>query len=160
MMIKLIKPQDIAHWQITNDDVMGGMSKGNMVFEHDHGVFSGHISLEHNGGFSAVYRQVDQASSDSDHIEIDIQGDGQSYQLRAIVHQDGFRLAYKHDFDTIVGQRQKINCCLADFKASFRGRNINNAPTLKASAIREIGFLINPKKAGDFALAVFSVEFK
>jgi hypothetical protein len=92
-------------------------------------------------------------------VTIDIQGDGQTYQLRMVVQLDGYRLAYKHSFNTVVGQREKLTFTLADFQASFRGRNISNAPLLKSEDIREVGFLVAKKVAGKFSLSVFSLLF-
>ena len=43
-----------AGWQIVNDEVMGGVSAGEFRLAKGVAVFSGHISLENNGGFASV----------------------------------------------------------------------------------------------------------
>jgi hypothetical protein len=48
---------------------------------------------------------------------------------------------------------------LSDFVATFRGRNIPNAPELTPDKIREIGFLMTKKKAGPFSIAIYQVNF-
>jgi hypothetical protein len=92
-------------------------------------------------------------------VTIDVQGDGQSYQLRLVVYVNGYRLAYKHDFDTKAGERQKLSFNLRDFKASFRGRIINNAPSLASQHIKETGFLMTKKRPGKFNLSLFNIVF-
>lgn len=159
MIIDVNTAQQVEQWKITNDGVMGGRSKGQLIFEKDHGVFTGNISLDNNGGFSSVFRNLDPLPSGYDLVTIDVQGDGQSYQLRLIVYLNGYRLAYKNDFDTKAGQRQKLLFTLSDFKASFRGRIINNAPSLTSQNIKETGFLMTKKRPGKFNLAVFSIKF-
>jgi hypothetical protein len=159
MVIDIKTAEQVEQWRITNDGVMGGRSKGQLVFEKDHGVFTGTISLDNNGGFSSVFRYLDQLPSGYDLVTIDVQGDGQSYQLRLVVYVNGYRLAYKHDFDTKAGKRQKLSFNLSDFKASFRGRTINNAPSLASQHIKETGFLMTKKRPGKFNLSLFNIVF-
>ncbi|MEW6998728.1 CIA30 family protein [Colwelliaceae bacterium BS250] len=160
VMIDFRRPKEVDNWRVTNDGVMGGKSLGYMLFKEDHGVFTGDISLDNNGGFSSVYRSIEQLTSDIDAITLDIQGDGLTYQLRTVVNIDGYRLTYKHEFNTTAGQRQRLQFSLADFQATFRGRLISNAPTLKAEDIVEAGFLMTNKVAGKFYLSVYSITFK
>jgi len=159
MIIDVKTAQQVKRWRITNDGVMGGRSKGQLIFEKDHGVFTGNISLDNNGGFSSVFRYLEQPPSGYELVTIDVQGDGQSYQLRLIVYLNGYRLAFKHDFETIAAQRQKLTFTLSDFKASFRGRIINNAPSMSSQDLKEIGFLMTKKRPGKFNLGVFTIEF-
>jgi hypothetical protein len=151
--------QEEGLWRVTNDGVMGGLSNGEMIFEKDHGIFSGDISLDNNGGFSSVFRAVGGLPESFDKVVIDAEGDGQAYQLRLVVYINGYRLAYKHDFQTVSNKREKLIFTLSDFKASFRGRIITNAPLLKSEDIREVGFLMTKKAAGKFSLSVFELFF-
>jgi hypothetical protein len=93
-------------------------------------------------------------------VTIDIEGDGLTYQLRMIVNFDGYRMAYKQSFDTVAGQKTQLSFTLADFQASFRGRNIPNAPILQSEEIREVGFLVTSKVGGEFSLVIASMSFK
>jgi hypothetical protein len=159
MMINFIEQQNVNSWRITNDSVMGGESEGRFLVEQGKGTFLGNISLANNGGFSSVFRTIEPISEAVETVTIDILGDGLTYQLRMIVTLDGYRLAYKHNVNTVSGKRQTLSFTLADFQASFRGRIIPNAPILKSKDIREIGFLVTRKSAGEFALSIFSVSF-
>ena len=159
MIIDLTREYESDMWTVTNDSVMGGISKGAITFNNKQGVFSGDISLENNGGFSAVYRPIKPLFKDISKVVIDITGDGQTYQLRLVGKVKEHRLAYKHSFETTTGKRQRITFSLADFVASFRGRTIVNAQVLKPENILETGFLLNKNSAGPFSLGVFSISF-
>ncbi len=46
---------NLSQWQVLNDVVMGGRSQANFgVNNQGFAEFSGHVSLENNGGFSSV----------------------------------------------------------------------------------------------------------
>ncbi|TWX53099.1 CIA30 family protein [Colwellia hornerae] len=151
--------QENGRWRITDDGVMGGLSNGEMIFAQDHGIFTGSISLDNNGGFSSVFRAVDNLPQSYKTLVIDTEGDGQEYQLRLIIYINGYRLAYKHDFTTVANKREKHTFQLADFKATFRGRAIPNAPLLNSADIKEVGFLMTKKVAGQFSLSIFELFF-
>lgn len=157
-IVECSNDQEIKRWQPINDGVMGGLSQGKMVFIDEHCVFTGNISLENNGGFSSVYRAIQPLPKALDMVDIDITGDGAVYQLRMVVYVNGYRLVYKHDFTTSVGVRQRIQFNLSDFKASFRGRIIDDAPILKSENISETGFLLTQKEAKKFSLMLHRIE--
>ncbi|MFT6529473.1 MAG: hypothetical protein ACJAZB_001116 [Psychrosphaera sp.] len=157
--IDFSQAEEIKHWRITNDGVMGGRSLGKIHFENGYSIFSGFISLENNGGFSSTFRSINPLSSHLKTVTINVMGDGLIYQLRMITMLDGYRLSYKHNFTTTYGQRQTIQFLLKDFQASFRGRMIANAPQLASEDIFEIGLLINNKKPETFSLSLFNMQF-
>jgi len=46
---------DISDWRTVDDTVMGGVSDGNFKLnEEGHGLYSGSVSLDNNGGFSSL----------------------------------------------------------------------------------------------------------
>ena len=145
-------------WRITNDGVMGGKSRGEFLLQDNYALFKGDISLDNNGGFSSVFHSIAPLAKALDSVTIDIAGDGLTYQLRMVVNHEGYRLSYKHDFNTQENQRQTLSFSLADFQASFRGRILDNAPTLLSQDIREVGFLVTNKTAGPFELTIFSMQ--
>lgn len=151
-------PKEEMHWRATNDGVMGGLSQGLLLFSGSASIFSGVISTENKGGFSSVYKDIQPLPERLHFIEIDVQGDGLIYQLRLVMYVNGYRLAYKHDFITTLGQRERIKFKLSDFKASFRGRHISGAPKLKSEDIRETGFLLSRQEAGKFSLTLYKLE--
>lgn len=156
--IDFTQTKELAAWRSTNDGVMGGRSLGSLTFKDGSCVFSGNISLENNGGFSSVFKNVDQLSQGLDTISINMIGDGSTYQFRITGYIDGYRLTYKHDFGTTLDKRENVKLSLKGFKASFRGRLIQDAPVLKSEDIREVGFLITRKVSGEFNLQLLGVE--
>ncbi|WP_259367051.1 MULTISPECIES: CIA30 family protein [unclassified Colwellia] len=160
LMINFTEQQSLDRWRITNDGVMGGKSQGQISLQANKAIFSGDISLENNGGFSSVFRPIESLAKALETVTIDIEGDGLTYQLRMMVNLDGYRMAYKQSFDTVAGQQTQLSFTLAHFQASFRGRDIPNAPVLESENIRQVGFLVTRKVAGPFSLVIASVSFK
>ncbi|MGX5174376.1 CIA30 family protein [Aliikangiella sp. IMCC44653] len=158
-IIDFTQSAELARWFVINDEVMGGRSSGQLQSDHQRGIFSGEISLDNNGGFSSVYRKLDQLELEFSQVSIDIEGDGQAYQLRMVTNIEGYRVDYKREFKTQRGKRQSLNFVLDDFKATFRGRLIPNAPVLNSTKVRAVGFLINKNLAGDFALRINQIVF-
>jgi len=158
LMIDFSQQQISDRWRITNDGVMGGKSRGEFLLQSENALFKGDISLDNNGGFSSVFHPIEPLPEALDKVTIDIAGDGLTYQLRMVVNHEGYRLSYKHDFNTVAKQRQTLSFTLADFQASFRGRILDNAPTLLSQDIREIGFLLTNKTAGPFELTIYSLQ--
>lgn len=160
LMIDFTEQKKLDSWRITNDGVMGGKSEGSFLLQENKALFEGDISLDNNGGFSSVFHMIEPLAKELETVTINIIGDGLTYQLRMVVNLDGYRLAYKQSFNTVAGQQVELTFSLADFQASFRGRNIPNAPVLQSENIREVGFLVTRKTAGTFSLAIASMSFK
>lgn len=159
-MIDFMQRGEHLSWNITNDNVMGGISSGQMAYSNDKSVFSGKISLENNGGFSSINRPIQPLNANITHADLEFIGDGRTYQLRAITWKNGVRINYKHDFATQLGERQVVSFSLNEFQAVFRGRLINGAPELVASDIQQIGLLIADKKSGAFKLELLQLRFR
>ncbi len=158
MIVNFNDPQEWRLWRTINDGVMGGKSQGAMQGLSGYGTFSGYISLANNGGFSSVVRKIKPLSPGVEQLSLDVAGDGLTYQLRAIVYINGYRLAYKHNFQTDSVQRQQMIFSLSDFDATFRGRIIPNPPPLLSENIAEIGLLITNKRESHFNLDIFSIS--
>lgn len=140
-------------WQIVDDVVMGGRSDGNFeINEEGHGVFSGTVSLENNGGFSSVRHstRINEVSA-NDKLVIKLKGDGKKYQFR--VKQDSRAYySYIYTFET-SGEWEEVEIPLKEMYPSFRGRKLNS-PNFSHDTIREVIFLIGNKKAQDFKLII------
>ena len=55
VLFDFAEPAAMRGWQIEDDGVMGGVSKGTFTRAPEgHAVFSGKVSLDNNGGFSSV----------------------------------------------------------------------------------------------------------
>lgn len=157
--LTLANQTQINKWRVTDDGVMGGRSRGYLTLKKGYGLFTGEVSLANNGGFTSIFTPINQLSLETKQISIDIEGDGQLYQLRLVAYINGYRLSYNTEIETLKNVRQSITVPFSVFQAGFRGRMIKNAPNLSPEVIREVGFLINKKQAGSFSLAIFKIEF-
>ena len=159
-MIDFTQASEHQNWTVTNDDVMGGISTGELIYLDNMRQFRGELSLENNGGFSSVKRSIESPTHEIDSVELVFVGDGRTYQLRFTTSKDGNRVQYKHDFDTIKGKQFNKAFHFDDFQAVFRGRLLSDAPELKAQDIKQIGFLIADKQPSHFELDLIQLHFK
>ncbi|MEP1033613.1 CIA30 family protein [Ekhidna sp.] len=144
-------------WQIVDDVVMGGRSNGTFTINKEgHGVFSGSVSLENNGGFSSVRHntQIDKVSP-LDKVQIRLKGDGKKYQFRVKQNSRTY-YSYIYTFRT-SGEWEEIEIPLSEMYPSFRGRALNS-PNFSHDTIREVTFLIGNKKAQDFKLTIDKIQ--
>ena len=159
-MIDFTQASEHQQWSAINDNVMGGISTGGLIYDDGISQFRGELSLENNGGFSSINRSVESVNSDVDSIELKFVGDGRTYQLRFTTWIDGNRTNYKHSFETIKGEQLKKVFQLNDFKAVFRGQLLSGAPRLEAQDIKQIGFLIADKQPLPFELNLIQIQFR
>ncbi|UPR59770.1 CIA30 family protein [Vibrio sp. ED004] len=159
-MIDFTQANEHKNWTATNDNVMGGISTGGLIYDGGMSQFKGELSLENNGGFSSINRSVESLKSEADNLELTFVGDGRTYQLRFTTWKDGYRTNYKHNFETIKGEQLKKVFQLTDFQAVFRGRLLSGAPELKAQDIKQVGFLIADKQPLPFELNLIQIQFK
>ncbi|TDR52763.1 complex I intermediate-associated protein 30 (CIA30) [Halomonas ventosae] len=146
---------EATRWQAINDDVMGGVSRGNLHGEDGIGVFLGETSLENNGGFASVRRAPEPFDlSDYAGLALQVRGDGRRYQLRLYTEQLPQGAAYRAIFLPEAGEWQHVTLTWQEFEAVFRGRRLEDAPPLDPAAIRQVGLLIADKSAGPFRLEV------
>lgn len=150
---------NIANWRIVDDGVMGGKSNGNFSLNKEgHGVFSGVISLENNGGFSSVRYSFNEVSvSENSKICIRLKGDGKQYQFR-VKHNSNESYSYIIPFKT-SGEWETVDIDLKDMYPSFRGRKLD-MPNFSEDSIEELVFLIGNKKEEKFKLLLDKIELK
>lgn len=149
----------IEKWQIVNDGVMGGLSSSKIsLTENGHGKFSGHVSLENNGGFASVRLMTTiEMKPNDNHILLKIKGDGKTYQFRLKADQNQSQ-SYVQFFET-NGDWQTVRLDLKDFYPQYRGRKLD-MPNFNFSKVEEIRFLITNKKEQDFELLIDSIELE
>lgn len=146
-------------WYIVDDVVMGGRSNGDFKITDDgHGLFSGSVSLENNGGFSSVRHRFStkDVASYSGFI-LRIKGDGKSYQFRAKTSSRDYA-SYIYEFET-TSDWMTIEIPFSEMYPSFRGRRLNQ-PNFEGNYLSEIAFLIGNKKSQDFELLIDKIEIK
>ena len=149
MIFNFEKKSDVNDWRVVDDVVMGGVSKSKITInEAGNGVFSGHVSLENNGGFSSVRHQFGNMDvSNYNKFIIRIKGDGKNYQFRVKSKLNEYH-SYKYEFSTNKAW-QTIEIPFKELVATFRGRLLN-MPSFGNKTLEEIGFLISNKKEESF----------
>ena len=153
MIFDFDKNSKIRDWRIVDDVVMGGVSKSNITINKgSHGVFSGHVSLDNNGGFSSVRHQFSSLNVSSyNKFIIRIKGDGKNYQFRVKSKLNEYH-SYKYEFSTNKTW-QIIEIPFDELKATFRGRLLD-MDSFSNNILEEIGFLISNKKEEYFKLEI------
>lgn len=149
-------PSAANAWHAIDDRVMGGISRSTMC--HDpagHAVFEGTVSLERNGGFASVRSSPgERGVAGAKACLIELRGDSKQFKL-SLLTDDGFdSLNYQASFVPKGTDWQTLQLPLADFRASFRGREVPDAPPLDPARIRQVGLMIAARQAGPFALDI------
>jgi len=150
---------NLKNWNVVDDVVMGGRSNGSLKINADgHGVFSGYVSTENNGGFSSVrYNSGKLDVKGYTQAVLRLKGDGKYYQFR--VKSDPYqRHAYVYEFQT-TGDWETVIIPLDEMKPKFRGRDLD-LPNYPADQLQEVAFLIGNKKNESFELLIDYIEFK
>lgn len=146
---------EAERWRAINDDVMGGVSRGNLQVQDGVGVFSGETSLENNGGSASVRREREAMDlSGAPGLLLHVRGDGRCYQLRLRTNQLFEGAAYRALFQPPTGEWQRLALPWHAFEAVFRGRRLEDAPPLDPAALRQVGLLIADRRSGPFRLEV------
>jgi len=85
---------------------------------------------------------------------IELRGDNKQFKL-SLLTDDGFdSLNYQASFTPRDANWQTLHLPLADFRASFRGREVTGAPPLAPARIRQVGLMIAARQAGPFRLHI------
>jgi len=145
-------------WQTINDGVMGGRSSGGITRSESGLSFKGELSLENNGGFASVRRLVEADLSSAKGLQLQVRGDGRTYQVR--LRQDGNYdgVAWRAEFSTTT-EWQTVSLDFEAFEPVFRGRQVPGAGPVVASNISQLGFMLADKTPGPFLLDIKSIRF-
>ncbi|MGB6220592.1 MAG: CIA30 family protein [Haloferula sp.] len=144
-------------WQVVDDGVMGGLSKGKLEISKS-GIlrFSGTLSLENNGGFSSIRTgDLELDLSDAKGLIARVKGDGRSYQMRlgTDARFRGMEVSFTNEFRTKKGKWTEVKIPFDQFEGSFRGMKLKNEK-FDPAKIQRLGLLLGDKKTGPFELEV------
>jgi len=145
-----------SDWTIINDKVMGGKSESRVSLEPNGNlIFSGHISLENNGGFASLrYHPGSVRLEEVDTVSVRLKGDGKRYQFRLRENLEDYH-SYVSYFET-TGDWQNITLPLRKLYPTYRGRTLDQ-PDFSGSQLEEVGFLIGNNKEECFRLEIKSI---
>lgn len=162
---------DGAPWQVVNDGVMGGVSSSSIEADADGVRFSGVVRTEYNGGFASARRAVDAGRAGDggadrvDGFALRARGDGNRYRLTAYVRAAGGGLqpySYYAEFTTAADAVSEHGLKLAQFRATFRGRAVPEAPPLAWRDVAGVGLMLlkdgHRDGRGPFVLTLLSLR--
>ena len=126
------------------------------IDDDGNGVFSGHVSLENNGGFCLIKHDINRISVEKySSFVIKLKGDGKKYAFRCKSgeHQ---RHTYSYSFKTTIDW-QTIQIPFKEMEAVFRGDNLE-LPNYHGDFLAQIAFIIKNGVAEDFTLKIDSIK--
>ena len=158
-MLYDFKSSSQGDWYVVNDGVMGGLSEGKLeINEKGNAIFSGTVSLENNGGFTSIRRNMKPMEVDPEKtVQIRLKGDGKRYQFRLKEDRSNY-YSFIQYFET-SGEWETIEIPLADFYPSFRGRKLNFG-NFSGKQVEEMSFLIANYKAESFRVEIDWIKVK
>jgi NADH dehydrogenase [ubiquinone] 1 alpha subcomplex assembly factor 1 len=155
--IILFEPQSVpaGHWQVVNDDVMGGASTSSLQLNEAGAVFQGELSRANSGGFASVrlvLAPFDLAGMDM--ILVRLRGDGRRYKFTLRMEPHPNSPIYQCGLPTKPGEWEEHCLPSQQFTATFRGRAQPNALPLDLAKVVAAGFLISDLQEGRFRLEI------
>lgn len=152
----------VSRWSAIDDAVMGGVSRSQLL--HDpagHAVFSGIVSLEHNGGFASIRSPtLDIKAPGTSLCRLEVYGDGKRYKLNLRTDNTFDGVNYQAAFAAPAHLWTQLSLPLTDFQPSFRGRRVPGAPPFDPARLQQIGLMIADRQTGPFSLAIRSIGFE
>ena len=150
---------DLSGWEVEDDVVMGGRSKGMFSIDHaGNAIFSGDVSLENNGGFSSVqhyFGSIDVARYRTACLRL--KGDGKRYQF--LVESDrNDRHYYVHEFQT-GNDWQIVEVPLAEMYPVYRGDRLD-IPNYPGQTMAQVRLFIANGKPESFRLEIDKIWLK
>ena len=152
-------PAAMRGWQIEDDGVMGGVSKGAFSRDRDGcAIFNGKVSLENNGGFSSVQCYFDPIDASSyRNAVIRVKGDGKDYRFIIESEKDA-RHYYVAEFTTNA-EWQEINISLRKMYPVRRGERLD-LPDYPGTKMAQVRFMIANGEAESFRLQIASIRLE
>lgn len=150
------------YWSVTNDRVMGGLSKGNAWLSDSTVVFKGEVSLDNNGGFSSLrspYYSLDLSRYQS--AEVRLKASGLNFSITFAKNRRFYIPNYKYIMKLESNQWEVVTFDLTE----LREYRIGNATgkTITPSDLKSligISFINEGKEEGPFVLEVDYIKFK
>jgi hypothetical protein len=150
-------PRAVAAWSPIDDRVMGGVSWSRLRADSaGHAVFEGVVSLERHGGFASI-RSAPAARGRAGAVAcaVELRGQGATsrrFRLKLLTDNAFDGLVYQAGFEPEPGAWHTLRLPLANFRATFRGREVAVVPPLDPAHIRQLGLMTAGRQAGPFAL--------
>lgn len=121
------KESNSPTWYVVNDGVMGGVSSGNVSKTDSSVVWTGYISFENNGGFSAFRSEISKFDlSKFTQVRIHYRSSGQDLDFALYPHRPYFMPNYKVHLGNTKGAWTEKTFALEDFEKYVLGKKKNS----------------------------------
>jgi len=127
--------------------VMGGVSSSQVESGAAGVRFSGTVRTDYNGGFASARRALASAALAPDATAFELRAAGDGHRYRLVVYTRDARgraqpFSYFAEFETQAGQTTVHRLPLAQFRATFRGRAVPDAPPLAMGDVIGVGLML------------------
>lgn len=152
--------QGQGEWSVQDDVVMGGCSTSGLEMTPDGKArFSGHISLENNGGFCSIHQKTETSPyiihGKGEAFLIRLKADGKDYSFR--IRTPNGRHSYAFTFGTKAdGSWETILIPFDLMEARFRGTSVD-VPNYRGEDIVEMRILIGNGRQETFEIFLESI---
>ena len=149
--------EENGNWQIVNDGVMGGRSKGFVALEDGTLQFTG-TTVTRGGGFTSVRTRLTHDFSEFDGLELRVRGSGRTFEVEL---SDGTRfrgrsVSRRAGFNTSE-EWTVVRVPFDSFRSSIFGQQVSAAP-MDISNVLGFGLYILDGKDGPFSLEVDEIR--
>lgn len=150
------------YWSVTNDGVMGGLSRGNAWLSDSSVIFKGEVSLDNNGGFSSLrssYNNLDLSGFNS--AEVRLRASGLDFSITFAKSRRFYIPNFKHVIKLKSTEWEVVTFDLDQLKEYRIGNATGNTITpTDLKNLVGISFINEGKKEGPFVLEVDYIKFK
>jgi len=151
--------QKTPTWQNVDDGVMGGLSASRFAAQDGSLIFTGNVSLEHNGGFASAYLLGEQFDlSTYTGVCARVRGDGKRYGFTLVTPVSGQEQIHRAYFVAQIGLWQEVYMPFSGFVPMRRGRVLSSDIRPNLERVLKMGFIIADEQAGRFALQVEKIS--
>ena len=153
--------QGKGKWRVQDDVVMGWCSDSQLkITAKNYAHFSGHVSLENNGGFCSIHQTIEEnpyvIAEKSVAFVLLLKGDGREYNFRVRTpkgrHSYGFTFPTKGN-----GEWESISIPFNAMEAKFHGEPVE-VPNYAGENIVEMQLLIGNNREETFEIIIKSIE--
>ncbi|KQC33754.1 hypothetical protein AAU57_10750 [Nonlabens sp. YIK11] len=150
-------------WHTFSDQVVGGLSKGDIIFHEDYLEFKGSLKPTLDRGWAGLRSKKEEHDlSDYKFIEIKIKTDGQPYHFQ-LEHNPAWQEdKLSVEIDIVANQWKVMHLEMADFKIyNTHKEYISRKPKLEhyLSEIQRYNILASHRKTTDFNFQIEYIRF-
>ena len=147
--IDFTDPAVAPEWIAVDDRVMGGASQSRVVFSGGETSFEGTLIVEGGGFASARLGPELQLQRGVEVLVLEASSDGRlGYKLTLTSAATPNGVSYQFTLPQLGEKREKVRMPLDQFKPSYRGRAVPDAPPLRAAEVRGMGLMLSRYEGG------------